>query len=314
MKERNFDSEHKRVIDIHFHIYDFDRIRKDYDKNSKIRENNDWLDKGRMRIGEDKMIKDLREEDMIKLIDDWGIEKAILHPLSTKDIYGFDKMSNERVFHFVDRYPDKFLTCVELNPKEKTSLDRLEEYVKSHEVKSVNMNPNFFGGFFYNDKEIYPYYEKIQELGLPIMMHTGPALPCGRVKHNNPLAVDDVAYDFPNLKIVIEHMGYPWTDVAYSIAMKNKNVHIGLSGILNYIAKSNPIYMKIELQKMLNTIGPEKILFGTDTPSVGGGKIAIDFIKNYKNTLLDSITKAKKVGEKEKNMILRENAKRLFNI
>ncbi len=308
----NFKS--KKVIDIHFHIWDMEKTKKEYSKNQALRDNIDYLDKTRIKAGETKRILDLTEQDMVNLIDEWGIEKAILHPLSTKSIYGFDKMSNERVFYFAEKYPDKFLACVELNPKQRASLDKLEEYVKEHDVKSINMNPNFFGGFFYNDPVIYPYYEKIQKLGLPIMMHTGPTLPGGRIKHNNPALVDDVAVDFPDLKIVIDHMGHPWTDVAYSMAMKNKNMYIDLSATLNYIIKSSPVYMRIELQKMLNTIGPKKILFGTDTPGVGGGKAAIDYIKNYKQTLLDRMMHAKKLGLREKNMILRENAKKLFKI
>ena len=309
MKEKDF-----KVIDNHFHIYDFDNIRKNYDKNGYVKGIISFLDHARGKIGETKTIRDLKTQDMVDLIDEWGLEKAILHPLSTKSFYGFDQMSNESVFKFAEKHPDKFAICVELDPRDPTSISKLEEHTKNHDVKSINMNPNFFRGFFYNDKELYPYYEKAQELGLPIMMHTGPTIAMFRAKYNNPLAVDDVAVDFPGLNLVIEHMGHPWADIANSIAMKQNNVFIGLSGTFNYLVKSSPIYAGIELQRMLKTVGPKKMIFGTDTPSVGGGKEAIEFIKNYKNTIINKMTGAYKLEDNEKRMILRDNARGLFKL
>ena len=303
-----------KVVDNHFHIYDFDGIRKSYGKNRYVTEITDFLDHARGKINEPMMIRDLNAQDMVDLVDEWGIEKAILHPLSTKSFYGFDKMSNEMVIDFAEKYPDKFAVCVELDPRDRASLGKLEGYTRNHDVKSVNMNPNFFGGFFYNDKELLPYYEKIQELGLPIMMHTGPTLATCRVKYNNPEVVDDVAMTFPDLPIVIEHMGHPWSDVAYSIAMKNNNVYIGLSGTFNYMVKSNSFYASVEFEKMLKTVGPKKMIFGTDTPSVGGGKEAIDFIKSRKATWLGKVTNSYPITEQDKKLILRDNSRRLFRL
>ena len=109
--------------------------------------------------------------------------------------------------------------------------------VAEHGMRGFKFHPNL-QAFFPNDRHAYPIYEAIAEAGVPALFHTGHSgigagLPGGggiRLKYSNPMYVDDVAVDFPELKIVLAHPSFPWQDEALSIAMHKPQVSIDLSG------------------------------------------------------------------------------------
>ena len=124
--------------------------------------------------------------------------------------------------------------------------------------------------FFYpNDPMLYPLYEAAQELGLPVMFHTGLSVFKGsRLKYGDPIFYDDIAVDFPDLKIVMCHGGRDcWYKEAVTVARLHENVYIDVAGLP---------------PKKLLTYFPDlprlahKFVFGTDWPSVDIGKNADD--------------------------------------
>ncbi|GAA1883780.1 4-hydroxyphenyl-beta-ketoacyl-CoA hydrolase [Paeniglutamicibacter psychrophenolicus] len=124
-------------------------------------------------------------------------------------------------------------------------------------------------GFDPSNEEFYPLWTALQELGLPCIFHTGQngmgaGLPGGRgikLRYSNPLLLDDVAADFPNLTIIMAHPSVPWQDEANSIATHKANVFIDLSGW-------SPKYFPASLVKMGNNVLSKKLLFGTDYPLI----------------------------------------------
>ena len=123
-------------------------------------------------------------------------------------------------------------------------------------------------GFFPNDRLAYPLYEVIEEDGLPALFHTGHSgvgsgLPGGggiRLKYSNPIHVDDVAVDFPTLKIVLAHPSFPWQDEALSIATHKPQVFIDLSGW-------SPKYFPPQLIHYANTLLRNRCCSAPTTPS-----------------------------------------------
>ena len=103
--------------------------------------------------------------------------------------------------------------------------------VAEHGVRGFKFHPNL-QAFFPNDRAAYPIYEAIAEAGVPALFHSGHSgigagLPGGggiRLKYSNPMYVDDVAVDFPELKIVLAHPSFPWQDEALSIALHKPQV------------------------------------------------------------------------------------------
>jgi len=124
-------------------------------------------------------------------------------------------------------------------------------------------------GFDPSSEEFYPLWETLQELGLPAIFHTGQngmgaGLPGGhgiKLRYSNPLLLDDVAADFPDLTVIMAHPSVPWQEEANSIATHKANVYIDLSGW-------SPKYFPESLVRASNSMLQDKVLFGTDFPLI----------------------------------------------
>ncbi len=121
-------------------------------------------------------------------------------------------------------------------------------------------------GFYPDSDEFYPYYEKAEELNIPLVIHTGFTSRFKHVKYGQPVYVDKVAADFPRLKIVMAHVGTPWVDEALMISAKNPNVSVDVSG-WQIFAKSSPrnLYQMIVDARMLKVF-PMRMIWGSDFP------------------------------------------------
>ena len=118
---------------------------------------------------------------------------------------------------------DVLIPFASIDPhKGRRGVDEARRLIAEHGVRGFKFHPNV-QGFFPNDRMAYPLYEVIEEAGLPALFHTGQSgvgsgLPGGggiRLKYSNPMHVDDVAVDFPTLKIVLAHPSFPWQDEAH---------------------------------------------------------------------------------------------------
>lgn len=124
-------------------------------------------------------------------------------------------------------------------------------------------------GFDPSDAEFYPLWEALQAIGVPLIFHTGQngmgaGTPGGsglKLKYSNPLLLDDIAADFPQLQIIMAHPSVPWQEEAISIATHKSNVYIDLSGW-------SPKYFPEALVRSANNILSRKLLFGTDYPLI----------------------------------------------
>src|SRR6202789_3855807 len=134
--------------------------------------------------------------------------------------------------------------------------------------------------FHANDKAAYPFYEVLAEAKLPVIFHTGHSgigtgMPGGggvRLKYGNPMDIDDVAVDFPDMPIIMAHPSFPWQDEAISICLHKPQVYIDLSGW-------SPKYFSPTLIQYANTLLKEKMLFGSDFPLITPDRWLADFEK-----------------------------------
>jgi predicted TIM-barrel fold metal-dependent hydrolase len=157
-------------------------------------------------------------------------------------------------------------------------------------------------GFFPNDRMAYPLYEVIASRGLVALFHTGQTgAGAGtrggggiRLKYANPLYLDDVAVDFPDLDIILAHPSFPWQDEALSVATHKPRVYIDLSGW-------SPKYFPPLLVRYANTLLREKVMFGSDFPAITPDR----WIKDFEN--LD-------IKPEVRPLIMKENAARLLGL
>jgi predicted TIM-barrel fold metal-dependent hydrolase len=168
-------------------------------------------------------------------------------------------------------------------------------------VRGFKFHPTL-QGFSPDDPMAYPLYEVLQELGVPALFHSGQTgigagMPGGnglRLRHSNPMLLDDVAAEFPELTIILAHPSFPWQDEALSVATHKANVYIDLSGW-------SPKYFPPQLVQYANTILKDKVLFGSDYPLITPERWLADFAELP-------------IRDEVRPLILKENAIRVLGL
>ena len=191
---------------------------------------------------------------------------------------GRRRIPNEEVAEAAAANSDIMIAFASVDPhKGKFGVREMRRLIADYGVKGFKFHPTC-QGFFPNDRMAYPMYEVIAEHGLPAIFHSGHSgmgtgMPGGgglRLKYSNPMYLDDVAADFPQMKIVIAHPSWPWQDEALSVCLHKPNVYIDLSGW-------SPKYFSPQLVHHANTLLKNKMLFGTDFPLITPDRWMEDF-------------------------------------
>jgi predicted TIM-barrel fold metal-dependent hydrolase len=222
-----------------------------------------------------------RSENILSLADfqqemaDAGIDKVVLLISGIKGIPA--RPANEQVSMLLQMLPDKFIGFAGFDPNQgEEAVADIEHAVKELGFKGLKTISSVLE-LDINDKAFYPCYAKAQELGVPIMIHTGASsLVMGyRTKYVQPLMVDDVAFDFPDLKIICAHMGgHQYMDV-HSMLVRHPNVYADLC-----FWPLNPHYRDLIPWRLLEETVPDKILLGSDYPCGQTPKEAVEAVKN----------------------------------
>jgi predicted TIM-barrel fold metal-dependent hydrolase len=215
---------------------------------------------------------------------------------------GVPRLSNDAVLEFAAQNPDIAIPFVSINPtRGAEAVHEAKRLVATGQVRGLKLHPPL-QQFSPGDRIAYPLYEVFAEARLPVLFHTGHSgigtgLPGGgrlRLKYSNPLCLDDVAADFPELPIVLAHPSFPWQDEAISICLHKENVWIDLSGW-------SPKYFPPQLIQYANTQLKTKMLFGSDFPLLTPDRWLADFAEApFKDEV--------------RPLILKENAARLLGL
>lgn len=189
-------------------------------------------------------------------------------------------ITNEEVAELAHQHGDVAIPFASINPHRGTDGVRAaKKLIAEYKVKGFKFHPSV-QEFFPNDRLAYPLYEVIAEAKLPALFHTGQTgVGAGtrggggiRLKYSNPLHLDDVAADFPDLPIILAHPSFPWQEQALSVATHKPQVYIDLSGW-------SPKYFPPILVQYANTLLKDKILFGSDYPVISPEKWMEEFDK-----------------------------------
>lgn len=206
-------------------------------------------------------------EQFIEKMDRAGIERAFLiavkagpeyHPTSFRLPY-------EVVAELVQRYPERFSGLAGIDPTEgMRGVRELERAVREYGFVGAHLYPHWFE-LPPDHARYYPFYAKCVELDIPIQMQVGHCLRYSAERPlrsvGRPLALDTIACDFPELKLVGIHIGWPWTEEMISVAYKHPNVYIGSDAYA-------PKYWPPAFVHYINSWGQDKVLFGTDFPVI----------------------------------------------
>ena len=215
---------------------------------------------------------------------------------------GRPHVSNDDVIRFAQEHADVARAFISVDPTRGADAVReAKRLVATGHVHGLKLHPPV-QQFFANDPIVYPLYEVFAEAKLPVLIHTGHSgigtgVPGGagiRLKYGNPMPIDDVAVDFPDLPIIMAHPSFPWQDEALSICLHKPTVYIDLSGW-------SPRYFAPALIQYANSLLKHKVLFGSDYPWITPDRWLADFA-------------AIPIKDEVRPLILKENAIRLFGL
>jgi len=203
---------------------------------------------------------------------------AVIFTVDAATATGHPALSSEEIADRAAAHPGVLIPFGSVDPLAPAeAVRRARRLVSEHGVRGFKFHPSL-QGFTPNDLMVYPLYEAIEELGVPVVFHTGQTgigagLPGGRgikLRLSDPMLLDDVAADFPGLTVILAHPSVPWQDAAISIATHKANVYIDLSGW-------SPKYFPPQLVRSMNSLLQDKVLFGTDYPLLTPDRWLRDF-------------------------------------
>ena len=257
----------------------------------------------------------LQAEDLLAEMEANNIESAWIHQLSFEKILGYEVLSNQEIAAVLKKYPGKFRGFAGIDPHSgEKGVSAVRYWIEEHGFSGIKFNPNDYGGYFLNDTVLmYPLLEECCRRGVPVSFHTG--LTPGslfRMKHNNPIAVDDIAVDFPELTIILEHMGHPWETAAYDMMGRHPNLYITVTAIANIFIHNNPRLFLAELLKMLGMFGSKRILWGSDWTATPNIREVLSFLRSKRVSPVLKIAGFGDYTTADRYNILYNNAKMLF--
>ncbi|AWT58866.1 MAG: hypothetical protein DF168_00038 [Candidatus Moanabacter tarae] len=281
-----------------------------------------------------RSVNDLTEIDIPKLfdrMDELGIERFVSVVQETRRIWNKWTGTNELIVDLQEKYPERFNGIFGAEPMDEQNVfnrQRLIEFraaARDHNIRGLWFGPPY-GHFYANDKSAYPFYEVCVEFDAVVYFHHGGGIGGGGgrpasspMKYAQPIHLDDVVIDFPDLRINIEHMAYPWTEETFALMKRAKNVYADVSELF-----TRPIMLAWNLM-MANEYGVlDRIVWGSDTDlywhddwnfTYYSAKVEREtsWIKHSLNRQLEN-SGWPILSQEKIDGILGENAKRLLNI
>jgi predicted TIM-barrel fold metal-dependent hydrolase len=235
-------------------------------------------------------------ETMLAKMDEAGVEKVFITQCkmwSYRNKWMYMDTQLEEVAQYTRRYPDRFVGLAGYNPfRIKESLQEIDRAVKEYGFKGVYIHIYGFD-IPLHDSKMYPLYAKCDELKIPVSLQVGHVLEAMPSEHARPIYLDRIASDFPDLKIIGAHTGWPWVEELISVCYKWDNVYFGVDAWM-------PKYMKPEIIHYINSrMGQDRCLWGTNGLP---WKESLDQWEEMK------------LREETKKKLLRDNAVELFGL
>jgi len=276
-----------RIFDVHVHIQPWQMVKPEA-----------------LALIDDASHADAKEilsstDNLLRYLDANGVERICCINYVSPDVMGFTREVNDWIAEFTRPHRDRLLPVGSVNPLHEIDvrseinrvLDLGIRMIKIHPPHQL-FSPNAYRGELWQLSEIY---RECEERGVPVMFHTGTSVfPKARNVFADPMPVDDVAIDFPRLKIILAHAGRPlYGETALFLARRHPNLYVDLSGIP---PKALPRYFPRVAQIA------DKVLWGTDWPSPG--------VSSPKRNIDEFRSLA--LGEEVEQKIFWDNATKLF--
>lgn len=208
-------------------------------------------------------------EVMLLEMDIAGIDKAVVLPIDATTTRNASVFTNDQIVE-VCQMSDRLIGFASVDPHRESAPQSLTYAIEKLGLRGLKLAPAM-QEFYPDDRMAYPVYARAQELKIPILFHAGMSWePGSRLKYGHPLRFEDVAADFPTLKIVLAHLAWPWVVDAVALALKYPNVYLDTSALffdnphdfLRY-AMTQQVPLTVFERSLRN-----QIVFGSDNPRI----------------------------------------------
>jgi len=226
---------------------------------------------------------------LLDIMDRSGVWRVGLVNYVSPDVMGFTDTTNTFVARYAEAAPERLLPYGGIHPRYTTDPAGDVDRLVGLGIRLLKIHPPHmtFPANAYTEglAALGAVYRRCEERGLPVMIHTGTSIfPGARSKYGNPLEIDDVAIDFPDLRIVMAHGGRPfWMEEAFFVLRRHPNVWLDVSGI--------PPLKLLEYFPRFGEIGT-KVLWGTDWPSPGVKDLRLNIDQFLTLPLADDLRRA----------------------
>lgn len=280
-----FENKQYYVIDMHCHVADPEvpkRIAAMGTNNPNVEKVFNGIQRFQEKVGWYKGMIGLNPtpENFVKIMEESRTDLGVLAMLGFKEeLDGIELSSSDYLAKVISKYgKDTYLAYAGVDPRSDDAAEKVEYFIKEKGFIGIRINPNDWGTFPLDSPMLKPIYEKCAELDVPIHIHTGTD-PTGIMENGNPILLDKIAIKYPDLKIFLEHYGFPWKYTAYSMCQKHENVYLTLAWVFNVLVHHNKFLAWQELEEMRIYAGIDKIMYGSDFPATPNLKEVIDFLK-----------------------------------
>ncbi|BDC18729.1 amidohydrolase family protein [Acidianus sp. HS-5] len=234
-------------------------------------------------------VKGLKET--LDYYESLGIKRFVVLPIDSTTFLG------RRIPNDVVKVDDRIIRFISVDPLKQNAIEELKSAIKEFEPVGVKLHPQL-QGFHPLDERALRLYEIIDNHALTVVFHTGTSgIGAGvksdiRLDYGRPIYFDEIAVRFKNMKIVLAHFGWPWTEEAIAISQHKPNVYLDLSG---WAPKYIPDVIWKNAKRLSN-----KLIFGSDFPLISPER----WIKEFNDV---------NISQDVKDKILKYNAEKLIS-
>jgi predicted TIM-barrel fold metal-dependent hydrolase len=254
----------------------------------------------------------LSPQGVIETLDEADIDWGVIFPLTFMPPDGIWQALNDMTAEYVRAYPDRLIGYAIINPRDiPATLVELERAAACLDLRGIKLHPSM-QAFYPNAPEIFPVYEFAQAQGWPVLCHTGASTASHADKYSHPLLLDEVAVNFPDLKLIMAHTGRPWYQDAGLVLRKHANVYCDLCANVGRTGGTALLEMML-INTKIYADGLRRMLFATDFPIFDPAAMLRDLHAAAQNNLADRMG-LPGVTPDELDGILWRNAAALLNL
>jgi predicted TIM-barrel fold metal-dependent hydrolase len=262
------------------------------------------------------MLADQSGDKLVQMMDDAGIDKTILLPLDywhwweTSGHPGsYDILKkNQTYLEATKDHEGRLYSLFGIDPRRKNAVTAFEKAMRNWGMKGLKLQPT--ARFYPDDPVCNPLYIIATELRVPVVIHSGNQPAPMAAKYSQPKYIDTVAADFPDLKIVIAHIGHGWWRETLDLASMKPNIYVDFSGWQG-IYQIHPAYFTEVLRSAIDTLGPWRVLFGSDGALLNVIMPLSEWVSTIRNLRTARDTK---FSPEELDVVMGKAAEHLFHL